>query len=188
MWLLAGMSQTGMFLAGISLLIFLLMRRSFRYYGSRRSRKKTDEPYLVQTPRPAGKHRSLSTAPPDLLRWHVEMHETARDLKAELDSKMRLLQLLIAQARQQADRLEHLLSDATTSDTPSAASDAPHYVPSPSDVESATRLPGSPTGQAEIYALADEGRSSADIAQQVGTPLGEVELILSLRGARNSEA
>ncbi len=185
MWLLAGMTQTGMLLAGIALLIFLLMRRSFRYFGGRRRRGKADEPYLVHTPRPIGEHRSLSTAPPDLLRWHVEMHETARDMKAELDSKMRLLQLLIVQARQEADRLQQLLtvSNASLSPLPDARPADP-----PAANEQVSRLPGSVAGQAEIYRLADEGWSAGDIAQHLGTPLGEVELILSLRGTRPGQA
>jgi hypothetical protein len=36
--------------------------------------------------------------------------------------------------------------------------------------------------QAEVYALADAGRTAADIARHVGTPVGEIELILALRG------
>jgi len=34
---------------------------------------------------------------------------------------------------------------------------------------------------AEIYAMADEGRSATDIASRLGRPSGEVELILALR-------
>jgi hypothetical protein len=34
---------------------------------------------------------------------------------------------------------------------------------------------------AEIYTLADAGHPSAAIASRVGSPIGEVELILSLR-------
>ena len=33
--------------------------------------------------------------PAELMRWQVEMHETARDLKAELDSKMVALKTTI---------------------------------------------------------------------------------------------
>lgn len=38
----------------------------------------------------------------------------------------------------------------------------------------------------EIYALAAEGQSSALIAQRVGCPIGEVELILSLRSEKSA--
>ena len=36
----------------------------------------------------------------------------------------------------------------------------------------------------EIYALADYGLSESAIAQRLGVPIGEVELILSLRGKK----
>lgn len=35
---------------------------------------------------------ALSDAPANVLRWHVELHDTARDLKAELDSKLAAIQ------------------------------------------------------------------------------------------------
>ena len=56
--------------------------------------------------------RSLSDAPTDVLRWHVELHDTARDLKAELDSKITALQVLIRMAGHEAARLERLIESA----------------------------------------------------------------------------
>lgn len=180
MWLLAELLskdvvKTGMFLAGVLLLIMILLRRFYRYYGRRKPTRKVAEPYLAHTPRPTGEKRSLSNASADVLSWHVEMHETAREMKAELDSKMRALQLLIGQARYEADRLEQILGRFESTD---ALPDAQPSRPSTS------WLPGSPDRQAEIFALADQGRSAAEIAEQIGTPLGEIELILSLRGTR----
>lgn len=51
----------------------------------------------------------LRDAPPELQRWQVGMHETARGLSAQLDSKMRALQSMTRSAAQEADRLEALL-------------------------------------------------------------------------------
>ena len=90
MWLVAGMAsitRMGMFLAGITLLILILLRRCYRHYGRRRSAGKTLESHLTRAPRPGSSERSLSDAPPDVLRWHVEMHDTARELKAELRAR-----------------------------------------------------------------------------------------------------
>ena len=109
MWLFADLVTNAMFLTGVVLLLVILLRRSFRYYGRRRPAKSSDK-FLAEVPRPGPKQRSLSSAPPEVLGWHVEMHETARELKAELDSKMRTLQLLIGQARQESERLESLLT------------------------------------------------------------------------------
>lgn len=44
--------------------------------------------------------------------------------------------------------------------------------------------PGTDRRYDEIYALADYGFAPAEIAGRVGSPVGEVELILSLRGKR----
>lgn len=54
------------------------------------------------------RNSALADAPAEVLRWQVEMHETARDLKAELDTKMRALQVLIRDADEKIARLESL--------------------------------------------------------------------------------
>lgn len=61
-----------------------------------------------------GRDTVLRDAPPEVLRWHVELHETARDLKAEIDTKLVALQVLTKQAREEADRLERLLAQVNS--------------------------------------------------------------------------
>ncbi len=175
MWLLADIVSTGMFLAGIALLTMILLRRFYRRSNRRRSTHSSTRRASFAVAPPAKQQRSLSTAPPDVLRWHVEMHETAREMKAELDSKIRLLQLLTAQARHEADRLEQMLASSVP--MPEELPDAAH------PERHACGLPGAADRKAEIFALADQGRTAVEIAQQVESPLGDVELILSLRGA-----
>jgi hypothetical protein len=54
-----------------------------------------------------------STAMPvEMMRWEVEMHDTARELKAELDTKMVALQTLIRSAREEQQRLAKLIATA----------------------------------------------------------------------------
>ncbi len=50
--------------------------------------------------------------PVDFIRWQVEMHETARELKAEIDTKMVALNTLIRSAREEEERLSQLLARA----------------------------------------------------------------------------
>ena len=57
--------------AGIALAAFFLMRGASRRRAA---------PALKATRLDAGSQGDLAGAPPDLLRWQVEMHETARDL------------------------------------------------------------------------------------------------------------
>ena len=104
MLLIADSTSTSMaMVAGLVVVIWLLMRRSDRYFG----RRAGSDDFSPRRQRPAGKdHRPLSDVPPELVRWQVEMHETARDLKAELDSKIGALQQLNLLAREQVERLE----------------------------------------------------------------------------------
>ena len=96
-----------MFAAGILLMTIVFMRRSIRHY-----RKKAEQP---ETSRIEAKVKTsaardlLHDAPPELLRWQVEMHEIARDLKAELDTKMRSLQVLIRMADEATERLQQTI-------------------------------------------------------------------------------
>lgn len=109
MVLLGSLVANGTFLAGVALLIVILLRRWHRYFGRRRRGSK-DTSGLVLIPRSSDKpQRSLSTAPPEFLQWQVEMHEAARAMKAEIDSKMVTLQILTQAATEQADRLERFL-------------------------------------------------------------------------------
>ena len=176
MWLLANMASTGMMLAGIALLTIILLRRSYRYYGRKKPKKTEAGAYLAKTARPTTTGRSLSTAPAEVLRWQVEMHEIARELKAEMDSKMRSLQVLVLQAREEADRLQSILDQLTSSRL--------EEVDCSSVTDSPAMLPVFEERRSRIYALADEGESSQGIADRTGVPIGEVELILSLRSAR----
>lgn len=81
---------------------------------------------VLRTPRPElpPRRRTFVTLDPDAaeqkqasksletMRWEVEMHDTARELKAELDSKMSALMSLVRTAREEQERLEHLIEDA----------------------------------------------------------------------------
>src|SRR5271165_3935483 len=53
-----------------------------------------------------------SRLPDNLAQWEVEMHETARQLSAQLDAKLSLLQSLIVEADRAAARLEDALERA----------------------------------------------------------------------------
>src|SRR5207253_57547 len=64
---------------------------------------------------------------------------------------------------------------------PSGRKDGPRFDPPAGRAASSTARQ-----QAEIYTLADAGLTSADIAGRIGSPVGEVELILGLRQTRES--
>ena len=100
-----------LFLAGLLLMTVVLMRRWLRYYGWRGRGGRRERLSAAGPQRESGPSDTLRLvdAPPEILRWSVEMQETARDLKAELDSKIGVLQALVQLARLEADRLEALV-------------------------------------------------------------------------------
>jgi hypothetical protein len=146
------------------------------------------------------------------------MHETARELSAELDAKINVLEAIIQDADRAAARLEAALAAAgrlsggvgdaiQPAGSPSVGSTAPvshaslagqaEGLRAAGAVERGTAgapgqepTPSHPSGkhrQEEVYSLADHGYDSAQIAQQSGMPVGEVQLILGLRSARSAE-
>jgi hypothetical protein len=135
--------------------------------------------------------------PANLAEWEVQMHETARQLSAQLDAKLSLLQALIADAERVAARLENALERAHRALPPGSQAEALRSVAEHgrdlSELDAAVIEPElSAPGEeppaydrarrhAEVYRLADYGLAASEIARRVGSPVGEVELILSLR-------
>lgn len=194
-------TSTLLFLAGISLMILVLLRRSYRRIDTR----KKNSPALETVPRPIKKNAALSTLDsPEASGIQVELFDYVRDAKAELDSKMRVLQQLIANAQRQADQLQAVIerseqmgvsAQCDTLEEINLAAALPANSVNMTDPETVfdDRLkssleqrdspPKPDVQQRRIHELADEGHSSKSIAQQLGKPLGEVELMLNLRGS-----
>jgi hypothetical protein len=96
---------------GIALASWLLLRGS-RARWAKSQRASADPKEVRRSLAEPSRDSALNDAPPEVLRWHVELHATARDLKAEIDSKLSALTALTAIARQESDRLERLLKEA----------------------------------------------------------------------------
>jgi hypothetical protein len=190
-----GTAQT-IFLIGLALLIVILLVRSRRYF-----RQVTQ--YQVPRPdaSPALRQPPRSAMPPrDFEQWEVTMHDLARDLSGQLDSKIRVLELLIREADKTAARLETALARTRSSAKPARETVRPAPAPPngkknglPSSTSAPAAAPRTNAGRAplnaadkprfdRIYALADAGLSPATIANQIGSQVGEVELILGIRG------
>jgi hypothetical protein len=188
--------------AGVAVIAGLLLLRSNRYYARQRRESASSSPFP-----PRDDLASRGEEPEDMDHWEVQMHDTARDLSAQLDSKLSMLQALVAEADRAAARLEAALAHAAEPAPPvgpaspgrAAGADSPprpaEFVPrmnqqarSLQHGEPVPRGTAAPIAaprdrhQEEIYTLSDYGYEPAEIARRVNRPIGEVELILSLRG------
>lgn len=109
--LLANSQAIWLFIAGIALLTWVLLKRSYRYFG-RHKRHGNSEP-LQHLHRPVtewdGAQRDVMA---QIERQKVEMQEMTRDLNGQLNSKIIILEKLISDSQRQIDRLEHLLGEA----------------------------------------------------------------------------
>jgi hypothetical protein len=201
------------FLIGLALLIVILLARSRRYF---RQVRQYQAPRSDASGSPALPRSAQAAMPPrDFEKWEVAMHDLARDLSGQLDSKIRILELLIREADKAAARLETSLA-RTRSSTEPARETARSITAAPNDKNSANSQPAvvggllrknvaEPIAAAaprtaaiasplaadkprfdRVYALADAGLSPSTIANQIGSQVGEVELILGIR-ARGSE-
>ncbi len=190
MWLLAEIQKPNvLFLIGLAIACaVLLMRSQRRIRQTARDAKSTD----VRAPNPPLKRAT------EFERWEVQMHETAREITARIDSKLSLLDQLIRDADDRIARLqsvgEWLERSGTVEKEPSIAISKLSHVqshqpaPRPGPTMSAAAVATAPAKTTaasrrheEIYALADAGHSSAAIASRLNSPVGEVELILGLR-------
>ena len=171
--------------AAILAVTTMLMIRIRRY--TRRQKKPRSG--IVRTDRPEpgerGHHIGL---PAEAMNWEVQMHETARDLSAQLDSKMGALGHLIREADRASARLEaalesageHVLSPTQAESLRAAATtdSLPDSIPTESGPG---KEPLDQPTRDGLYTLADYGFDSREIARRLGMPIGEVELILRLR-------
>jgi hypothetical protein len=131
----------------------------------------------------------------DISQLMVEMLETARQMTAQLDPRAAKLELLIRQADERLAAIKSTAANGSAAPNPGSAT-RPDEEPQPGefapDGTSAMAAPAPETApepvetppdprHAEIYALADQGRSPYEIARSLDRPNGEVELILALR-------
>lgn len=107
---LANLASAGLFALGCALLTMILLRRSYRYFGKKRRR---NEPAIDAQPRPtdawSGAHADASAR---IERQKVELYDLGREITAQIDNKMILLQELIGKSQAQIDRLEELLAES----------------------------------------------------------------------------
>jgi hypothetical protein len=105
-----------MFAAGIALAAMILLRRWWRFSGrlKRESKRRPQRVSLVSKQQNLDKPNALplSSAPADVRRAAVDLHELLREAEGRIDTKMRILQQMIAESRRESERLEQLLGES----------------------------------------------------------------------------
>ncbi len=188
-----------MLAAGILVAIIVLLRRSRR--KARRQRKRDRDVSQAQNKQvSADASPPLLDAPSEFTRWHVQLHEEARAMQARIDSKLSALQALTIAAREESTRLEAAIEKAerlglspcpSTNQIIDQLADGkwqpePINEPNGGSLDTDGRknpLTIEETAQAElVHAMADQGCSVTSIAERLGLPIGDVEMLLSIKG------
>jgi len=133
-------------------------------YAVMRPMRKRKDPLVRQSSPSLAAQRETEKQMTELL---VELEQMARKMTAQLDTRTTKLELLIREADQKIALLRI------------ANGGAVHHLPADDPIPE----PGMPDPRhADVYDLANQGQSARQIAQKLGRPYGEIELILALRG------
>ena len=185
-----------MFLAGMVLITFIMLRRGYRYNRKLKSTERLDQ--LDKNSKVARLVPSSEKSDDSNSRWAVAMHKTERDLSGQLDTKARLVQVLLSEARRERSALEQAIRDAQRlglriekSDTLSMLDEA---LSAPVEqmqkrlsewdrslLSHRQSMPHHGGGNDDVYSLADSGHTVSQIAERIGSPIGDIGLLLSLR-------
>jgi len=176
-------SQDGLtivFLLALALTVAVLLMRSHRYLARQRRENAGTSPPGATVQRGPARVGPHTAAPPEVANWEVHMHETARDLMGQLDSKMRALQALTADADRAAARLEAAIDQAAEPAIVPEAGPSTRQQPDANPPDT----PAAPHRRDEISMLSNYGYDAAEIARRTGLPVDEVERVLGLHKER----
>ena len=145
-------------------------------YAVMRPMRRRKDPLTRRSPVSLAGQREVEKQMTDLI---VELEKMARQMTAQLDTRAARLEALLYEADQRIATLRTLEE---------AAAGADKLRPAPAAEAVASDAEEMPDPRhAEIYELAQNGQSAHQIAQQLGRPYGEIELILALRGHGRAE-
>ena len=101
------------FLVGCGLLTMILLRRWSRYYRKSPGRSKKSSAPIEAVPRPDGPWSGMERdSQARINRQQVELYDMARDINGQINSKIIMLEQLIATSQAQIERMESLMGEA----------------------------------------------------------------------------
>lgn len=171
---LSGLLETwGPFLFGAAGLTLIMMSTARRIRRSRNTPAEDVRKQFAELSRRSGSGREAD----DALK---ELDQLSREVIGRLDTRFAKLESVIRDADQRIDHLARLLRevrgepaiDVLVGDEPRNSA-SPHHA-----------KPGNDDIQEVVLRLHDAGQSPFNIAETVGRPIGEVELMIALRRVR----
>jgi len=184
-----------LFAMGAVVIILLILNRSARRRRQGQSTRRDEAPARGETARLQRLRREME-------QLVVELNEFAREVNGQLDTRFARLERSIADAdrriaelrrldgatpREADDPIMRANADAANAVRTNDVSRAAAQQTTSAGVSAAAQSvrPGSPqSGEQRVYELSDLGRTPTEIAQALRCTVGEVELILNLRGRR----
>jgi hypothetical protein len=158
--LVADMQQAQLLMvAGFVMLGWVLARRQIKM----RKRVNRDAKAANKAIRDIRHHKEpavpLSDAPPETQRWQAAMFDLQRELKADLDTRIVVVQTLLRQMDRRIGQLAALESAA--------------------DVATATLPTITPEQHQTVEQLLRSGHTAKEIATKTGLPQGDIEFVVS---------
>lgn len=147
-------------------LVGALLMLTMLLMGRLKSRRRRDDAWGPPETAVPGASRMLRGEVDEIL---SELEKVSRSLQAKLETRIQTLDRLNAEADRKIEELRRLVGAG-----PSAPAGAPAAAPIPPPAPAAPH--------AEVYRLADEGLDPRAIAQKLKRDVGEIQLILNLRG------
>jgi len=144
------------------------------------SKKKKKDPLADAPVRfSLSQHKSVERDMQNLL---VELADMSRQITAQIDTRAAKLDALIREADEKIAELR-ALSDGQRNIPAGRSYDTYRLPMTPASIPAAVTNTDDPR-HAAVYQLADQGKSSPQIAAELGRAKGEIELILALRGQK----
>lgn len=153
-----------MMVAGFLMLGWVLARRTIRNRKKSRIDNRTAERELERARNPVSHSVPLSDAPPELQRWQVAMYDVQRELTAELDSRISVVESLLRQIDERSGA--NAMTDARMQrQVPDGAVSPPQRLSTPL------------SGDRLLDYLRDaekQGKTPEQMADDVNLPVGEI--------------
>ncbi len=178
------LAQTGLSHSQVLLIIVVLGVSATMAISARRHRRRDASSPRAYAREQVARLREEAGVKDDLEALLVQVQDLTRQMNAQLDTKFHKLERAIRDADERIHKLDRLVRVAEGRPVCDVIIGAEgDESPSPPQVHASGCTEHR---HAQVYRLSDAGRSPVEIAEQTRQTIGEIELILALRGKSSS--